>query len=724
MAMTEKTEGIKYISHIKEDGEEQPVYDHLCGTAARAAEFAEVFHSARHAKQVGLFHDIGKYSRGFQNRIRFQGAKVDHSTAGAVELIGKADVIGALCVAGHHGGIPDCGTASDSADSTTLQGRIKRKAAGKLEDYSAYGCEITAEDLKPEETGVFAPDSDGLLRAYFYTKFLFSALTDADFLDTEMFMSGIDREYRYDSIAQLSDKLTRYTEKWGNPETELNRIRCDILEECRKKGSHEKGLFSLTVPTGGGKTTASLAFALEHAKRHAMQRVIYVIPYTSIIEQNVKVFQEILGKENVLAHYSEVVYDDDDGSSRKKLASENWDAPLVVTTSVQFFESLFSNKPSKCRKIHNIADSVIIFDEYQMIPVNHMLLCTEAIYHLIRFYGCTALLCTATQPGTERFFHDIVCHEIVRNPAELFEKLRRVSYEAMGKVSEENLGDFLNRENQVLCIVNTRKRAQKIYQLMDESGTYHLSTLMIPIHRRNVLTEIRERLKRGETCRVVSTSLIEAGVDVDFPILYREENGLDSIVQAAGRCNREGKRKAEDSRVYIFQFDDSDSGWSAQRINRDAMKETLGLGYRIGEPETTRRYFDMLFDLKGNDSLDGDHILKMIREGDKTGILPFRQISERFRMIGNDAKTIYVPYDADGSDLCRRLAEGERSRGLFRALGNYGISLYPDYYEKLQAQGVILEYDENAAVLSDLRYYSEQTGLMFPETEDGSGFFI
>lgn len=223
---------------------------------------------------------------------------------------------------------------------------------------------------------------------------------------------------------------------------------------------------------------------------------------------------------------------------------------------------------------------------------------------------------------------------------------------------------------------------------------------------------------------MVSTSLIEAGVDVDFPILYREENGLDSIVQAAGRCNREGKRKAEDSRVYIFQFDDSDSGWSAQRINRDAMKETLGLGYRIGEPETTRRYFDMLFDLKGNDSLDGDHILKMIREGDKTGILPFRQISERFRMIGNDAKTIYVPYDADGSDLCRRLAEGERSRGLFRALGNYGISLYPDYYEKLQAQGVILEYDENAAVLSDLRYYSEQTGLMFPETEDGSGFFI
>ena len=711
-----------YVAHINENGEEQSVRDHLYGTAKRAAAFAAVFQGEKHAEVIGLMHDIGKYSEGFQNRIRNQGKIVDHSTAGAVERIEKKDLVGALCIAGHHGGLPNCGTFSDSGDEATLHGRIKRKAAGKLGDYSEFHKDISAEDLSEAQMGLFSADKEGFLRAYFYTKFLFSALTDADFLDTEAFMGGRERNYFYEDIANLSEKLDRYTEKWGEPKTELNRIRCEILEACRIRGTDPRGLFSLTVPTGGGKTTASLAFALKHAKEHSMERIIYVIPYTSIIEQNVEVFQDILGSENVLAHYGDVSYDDQDGASQKKLAAENWDAPVIVTTSVQFFESLFSNKPSKCRKLHNIANSVIIFDEYQMIPVKHMFLCTEAIYRLIQSYRCTALLCTATQPGTKRFFHEMTCREIIEDTEKLFEQLKRVSYHEIGRIEEEELDVRLNKHRQVLCIVNTRKKAQRIYEGMEEDGNYHLSTLMVPRHRSEVLEKVRNRLKNGLTCRVISTSLIEAGVDVDFPILYREESGLDSIVQAAGRCNREGRASAEESCVYVFRL--GESQWNLQRINRDAMREVLSLGYQIGLPDTTKRYFEALFDSKGDQALDGDDILKMICEGGKTGPLPFREVAERFKMIDQDTRTIYVPFDSHGEELCRRLSEGERTRMLFRELGQYSVNLYPRDYALLETQGILLEYDEDAAVLSDLSYYSKDTGLLLMDAEEGQGCFI
>ncbi len=714
-----------YFAHIAEDGRKQTVKEHLMNVSKKASEFAAPFHGEKHAAEIGMAHDIGKFSDAFQKRLSGEGPRVDHSTAGAVELIEKRDLTGALCAAGHHGGIPDCGMPPDTADRSTLQGRVKRKE--KLPDYSACREEITLHALD-EKDRIRYPAS-GMKRAdifadtYYDVKFKFSCLVDADYLDTEEFMNDQKRSVPYDTIPVLQEKFERYTAQWANPESELNRIRCEILNACREAGKEDRGLKTLTTPTGGGKTAASLAFALNHACGHEMQRIIYVIPYVSIIDQTARTFEEILGRENVLAHYSEAEYDDDGIGERKKLAAENWDAPVIITTSVQFFESLFSCRPAKSRKIHNIANSVIIFDEYQMIPVKHMLLCTDAIYHLIRDYRCTALLCTATQPGTDRFFHEMPCREIIKNPSELFEKLKRVTYRKTGVLSEQELADNLRGYDQVLCIVNTRKSAQNVYELMKAPDTYHLSTYMIPKHRKKVLAEIRKRLRENLPCRVVATSLIEAGVDVDFPTVYREENGLDSIVQAAGRCNREGKRSREESSVYIFQMDSAFP--RLQRINRDAMREVLSSGIPIDSPETTEKYFHTLFDLKGEKAMDADGILKMIREGGKNGPLPFRTISETFHMIDQDTRNIYVPADRNAERLIRRMAEGERTRELFREAGQYSISLYPQIYADLEAEGVIIELDESIAILNNCeKYYSMDTGLKVPRQEGGNGFFI
>lgn len=709
---------MEYIAHITEDGEQQSVYDHLKGVARRVAEFAAPFHAESQAEQIGWAHDIGKYSLAFQKRILEQGTRVDHSTAGAVELFEKRNLYGALCVAGHHGGLPDCGAYTDTCDMPTLCGRVKRKTEGKLADYSAYANEIALRQV-PELDWTLSP-----LNAYYYVKMLFSCLVDADFLDTEEFMEGRERSRcSTDTFEILRDKLNQKIEVWQNPTTELNQIRCQILNRCIAMGIQDKGLYSLTVPTGGGKTVASLAFALNQACRHQMQRVIYVIPYTSIIDQNAAVFADILGKQNVLAHYSEAVYDDkEELDSRKKLATENWDIPVVVTTSVQFFESFYSNKTSKSRKLHNIANSVVIFDEYQLLPVKHMKPCTEVIYQLVRNYGCTALLCTATQPGTTRFFHGMECQEIVEDVPWLFEKLARVRYEQAGKLDTEDLCGRLMSEEQVLCVVNTRKTAQEIYTSLSGEGNYHLSTLMVPKHRRAVLKEICSALEKKKCCRVISTSLIEAGVDVDFPTVYREENGLDSVIQAAGRCNREGKRALEDSRVWIFRLECPCP--ISQRINRDSMVETLQLGYEIGSPETIQKYFNILFDAKGEKALDEREIISLCEQKGENGPLPFRTIAERFRLIDQDTRTVYVPYDSEGVDLTERLAAGERTRELFRELGPYGVNLYLPYYNRLRDNGVLLEYDENAVILSDLSLYSMETGLAISSEKENTGFFI
>lgn len=398
---------MKYYAHIRqlEDGRVlyQTVQEHLEGTAALAERFAAAFGAASQGRIAGLTHDKGKYTDGFQNRLLHQGKRVDHSTAGAVECARMGQIPAAFAVAGHHGGLPELGTRGDGPDSGTLMGRIKRGAPDPVAP--EYAREIT---LPAAEYSDFC--NKNILTDFFYVRMLFSCLVDADFLDTEAFM----REKRTSGaqpMTELLARLDRYVAPWFPPKNALNRQRCEILSACRERGRREaQGLFTLTVPTGGGKTVASLAFALEHAVAAGMQRIIYVVPYTSIIEQTADVFREILGADQVLEHHSGVLYETGDHATAESIsmaqATENWDIPVVVTTAVQFFESLYSNRPAACRKLHHLAKSVIVMDEAQMLPVDHLRPCVHAISELAAHYGASVVLCTATQPALTPIFRE------------------------------------------------------------------------------------------------------------------------------------------------------------------------------------------------------------------------------------------------------------------------------------------------------------------------------
>lgn len=714
----------KYYAHLSEDGRKQTVLAHLLCTALLCAQFAAKFGEKALGYWAGLLHDIGKFAKAFQKRLFDSGKKVDHSTAGAWES--KAYLPISLCIMGHHSGLPDLGGRTDKGKPTYF-GRMNKAKSGRLEPYDAWKQEVElpeAPKLEPKTA----------LELDFLTRMLYSCLTDADFLDTEAFMSnGQVERGGGEAISVLTDKLDRYTEGWFPPSNELNTQRCAILRRCMEQGQAPQqtpGLYTLTVPTGGGKTVASLAFALHHAKTHGLERVIYVIPYTSIIEQTADQFRKILGAENVLEHHSGVTYDTQDEATpetqRMARATENWDMPVVVTTAVQFFESIYSNRSSKCRKLHNLAKSVIIFDEAQMLPIPYLRPCVSAIAQLIGHYHATAVLCTATQPALNPLFAEFLPG---RPATELCpagtcdeEVFRRVTFqkEIDRPISWETVAEMLTQLPQVLCIVNTRKSAKRLYDLLgDQEDTFHLSTLMTPTHRRAVLEVVRGRLKAGLPCRVVSTSLIEAGVDVDFPTVFREVAGLDSILQAAGRCNRERKRAAQDSVVTVFQ---SETAIPQQfEINAIVGQEVMNDPEvdDISSQEAITKYFEALRELKGKQDIKG--ILKMMKER-----LPFQTIAEQFKLIDNDSKTIYIPL-GEGKALVQRLQAGERSRTLFRKLGQYGVSIYETEFKALADAGDILPVDsgkgEDLWVLANTALYDDQTGLSL-NPEYGKGDFV
>ncbi len=708
-----------FLAHRSEDGREQTVEEHLNAVSDLCGRFAKVFGDEIQGRLIGLAHDIGKRSAQFQERLK-GGCVVDHSTAGAFECAKRDAFWAACCVAGHHGGLPDFGNIkNDTSDDATLFGRIRKALERQIPPYEVPFS--LPDNTVPEGYG-----KDNLTDS-FIIRMLFSCLVDADFLDTASFMSNESlRPKRGDNKSVLLDKLDRYINPWWQPSNELNKKRCEILRACIDRSVNEKGLYTLTVPTGGGKTIASMAFALNHALKNGMDRVIYVIPYTSIIEQTADVFRNIFGSENVVEHHSGALFEIEEGGPDSQYlnikATENWDSPIIVTTAVQFFESLYSNRPSKCRKLHNMANSVIIFDEVQTLPTPQLRPCVAAISSLVKDFKSTAVLCTATQPSLNDLFTQYVpgikTKELCPDSAAMYSDFRRVTFKDIGLIDSVNLSAKLAEQPQVLCIVNSRKSAQDIFGTLPAEGSFHLSTLMYPMHRRSVLFEIRQRLKNGLPCRVVSTSLVEAGVDIDFPAVYRELAGLDSILQAAGRCNREGRRLPDESVVTVF--DGVSATPQLLQVNIGATREALRGNADPAAPETIARYFKSYRSL-AEGKLDKSNVISAFEKGISGCALPFRTVAERFHLIDDATKTVYIPR-GEGIDLVRRFRAGERSRSLFHNLGQYGVNIYENHFQALSARGVLEAIDENSAILIDLSLYSRNTGLELSDSKANAVF--
>ncbi len=724
------------VAHINESGERQSIKEHLQGTAKIAESFAQEFGCGEMGYFCAMLHDIGKYSEAFQKRIEDPEhvKKVDHSTAGALEAMGQNNVPAAMAIAGHHSGLMDGGSFKLAREGDgTFFGRLKKQ----IPDYGNWKEDIILPHAKIPP---FCMEGDNKeFTMSFFIRMLYSCLVDADYLDTERFM-GRDGAKRggYSQADELCFRFDQYIGQWlkrkpsADPKQELlGGRRNQILKTCMEKGGRfNRGLYTLTVPTGGGKTTASLGFALKHIQKNAMKRVIYVIPYTSIIDQNAEVFGRILGRENVLEHHSGTLYEVSEDSPesaqnyRKALATENWDMPVIVTTAVQFFESLFSSRSSKCRKLHNITNSVIIFDEAQTLPVSYLEPCAAAISELVLHYRSTVVLCTATQPALEsvfaRYMPDRTVREICDNTEEIYHHFRRTRIINVGVLSREALREEIEDKPQVLCIVNKRKTAQQLYADLPKEGTYCLTTLLCPAHRKKKFAEIRQRLERGETCRVIATSLIEAGVDLDFPKVYRQEAGLDSLIQAAGRCNREGKRKTEDSLVSLFRLEGESASFIRQNI--DALNETLRHYEDMMDLSAISFYFRFYRELIGEENRDQQGVMDAFRRGIDGKIYPFASVDRKFKLIEERTKTVYIPVD-EGRLCVERMEAGHLTRDLFRKAGQYSVNVFPDHFKELWEAGCLDVMDDTIFVLRDMNQYRKDTGLQL-DVETGYGICI
>lgn len=617
---------------------------------------------------------------------------------------------------------------------STLKARLQK------EMHECVPNAVHAAAIFPERLP-FTPDQSRFgFQLSFFTRMIFSCLVDADFLDTEKFMETGRAGCRqgWASLPELSKrffpKLEAMSEKARREcDSDVNRVRREVLRQCLQAAEFAPGLFSLTVPTGGSKTLSSLAFGLRHAERHGKRRLVYVIPYMSIIEQNAEVFRRFLDPDGlgdaVLEHHSafdfEKLRDDvneDVTAARSKLAAENWDAPVIATTAVQFFESLFAARTSKCRKLHNISGSVVILDEAQMLPRDLLLPSLEALKELALNYGATIVLCTATQPALENRdgfpgFESGAVREMVHDPAGLHCDLKRVHVERAGTLLDVELVERLALEAQALCIVNTRGHARRLFEILksraSQEGLFHLSANMCPEHRSRKIADIRAALDDGRTCRVVSTQLVEAGVDLDFPVVYRAAAGIDSIAQAAGRCDREGRLTARlgypGGRVLVF---DPETGLPPGhfRLAADKGAEVMSHHSDPLSPEAVEHYFRLLFWQAGAD-LDRENILALLSETAKRGDFPFREVAERFRIIKDGQQTVIVPQNEEASRLADSLAFAEHAGGILRRLQRHTVQVHPTILSSLVTGGAVEMVANRYAVLRNTDIYSDDLGL-------------
>lgn len=702
------------FAHIKftDNGwETQSIANHCEGTASLAESMANAFGAGSWARLCGLWHDVGKYSWPFQEHIAASSGydstakdpgTVDHSTAGALYAMKRLREMClpiAYCICGHHSGLMDY--ISDGR--TCLSFHLSARERPLLEAVLPYIKEQSSLPHLP------APNFDNHSRTpkawHLWIRMLFSALVDADWLDTERFMApnNYAARGRFVSLVELKERLDQWLHRFDTvPATHVNTIRASVQALCRQHGLDEQGIYSLTVPTGGGKTLSSLIWAMEHALKHDLQRIIIAIPYTSIVSQTANTLRDVFGENNVVEHHCYVDFDGMPTEQRRRMryATENWDAPIIVTTNVQLFESLYSNKTSSCRKLHNIAKSVLILDEVQMLPVENLHPIIDILDSLRKYMGTSILLTTATQPAFsdvigsgQAQFKGLECKELIPDTTTLFSEMRRVRIAFEDNVfTYETLANRLSQYPQVLCVVNTRTDARNLYDAMpDKQQVVHLSRNMCQEHISNKLENIKKRLRERMPVCVISTQLIEAGVDIDFPVVWRAMAGLDSIAQSAGRCNREGRMKV--GKVHVFKIEGSRPRGILAKAT-EASQDLLCQGKSdFIDPQTAKDYF-RLFYAKLNDT-------------DKSGVTQllyrpcpqFDEAAKAFRMIDDNTLTLYVPY-ASGKGLLKKLIHGEYTADLLRRLQRFSVNLPIGRRKDLEQLGAI-KFSECVYILPD-----------------------
>lgn len=759
------------VAHsANQSGKWHGLREHLDAVAQGAADFSAVWGDSVWARLAGAWHDLGKARPGFQRHLeqdadahieaRVQSAEKTHSAAGALharrefarQLDGQsADRLSRVLqylIAGHHAGLDDW---HPSEYSGGLSARLHSAPAQTEYDQTLKG--LTAGGLVPlpapqaheltaaarELLGQREPLSRALA-----LRMLFSALVDADFLDTESHINPDQaaRRNNYSPIARYADQLAAHLQALqarvrasGQADTPVMQARARVQASCLAQAAHRPGVFTLTVPTGGGKTLSSLAFALEHARHHGLRRVVYAIPYTSIIEQTAGVFVDIFGRDAIIEHHSQSEASDRAETSASRLACENWDAPLIVTTNVQLFESLFASRTSRCRKLHRLAGSVIVLDEAQMLPPEFLQPILDALNVLLTRYRISLVLCTATQPVlTDRTAFDPrkslrglpPPRAIVEQPQGLFDALRRTEVrwpkDLHTPVELPTLAESLRREPCALVIVNTRRDAIDLARLLPAETTQHLSAAMCGAHRAQVIEGIRTQLAAraagsDQPFHLVSTQLIEAGVDVDFPVVFRALAGLDSIAQAAGRCNREGRLAAGLGQVHVFVRQIP----RPLALLRSAAETTVSL---LAEglpdalaPEAFERYFRAFY--ARQPSHDRHGIVELLSDRDGPLEFSFRSAAAKFKLIDDDGQVglliplhKLLPGHEHLEPLIKKLETGDVDRWLLRSVQRYVLNIRQRQFDELLRTGAVQPLACGLHLLTDEARYDRRFGLL------------
>lgn len=731
----------KYISHIRKNADGSIAFqsneEHCQNVAELAKQFAAEFGMGDFGYVMGLLHDKGKEKAEFQNYIRYENGLTDkktytqegkaHAYVGGIlakESYSHLYPILSYPIAGHHTGLDDYFQSDGSRGLKEKMSQIIPSEVEKID--------ITNNIHVPSFLS-----SSSICEVTHVTRMLFSCLKDADCLNTEQFMNIETYKLRNRTKASIADLLPKLEDyliilNQQAQESEVNRIRRIIQKYCREKSSLEKGFFGLTVPTGGGKTLSSLLWAMLHAAKHNLKRVIIAIPYTSIIVQTARILKNIFGEENVLEHHCNFDVEqitDEEAREKMTLAMDNWDFPIIVTTNVQLFESMFSSNGSDCRKLHNIVNSVIILDEVQTLPIPFLNPIINALKTYQALFGISVLFTTASQPilcGMHKSLANNILNgidadywnEIVPESEFLHDKLRRVELSFDNSISSyEEIAARITKHKVVLCIVNSKKDAREIYNRLPHEGiTIHLSRWMHPEHIAASIEIIKVALKnRYPVVRVISTQLVEAGVDLDFPIVFRQEAGLDSILQAAGRCNREGKLNI--GKTYVFRLENRPTkGQLAKSIN--AFQMCQGEIEDWFSPEAMKTYFKKLY---LNANFDEKEIDKQCKYSQSEGslVLNFDTIHNLFELIDNKEVPIVV-LSAYNKELIEKVKEnGFMKNTDIKQLCKYTVSVSKHDYERLFNEKLIKEIVRDSGLFATTSYhqYNPNVGLLFDNIE-------